>query len=163
MRSAHFYRGKQISVVIGTSAGNDYDFRGRLIARHMGRHIPANLRSSRATCRVPAASMPQTGLRQSHRATAQASHVMTKMMGRSAIGTQGVTSITASSVDRQHHQFAQRHQFVAYERHHQHRTNQDARTRARRAGRNRRRGLRNRAECTGRHQAQDRYRLSGRQ
>ena len=35
-----FYRGKQISLVIGTSAGNDYDFRGRLIARHMGRHIP---------------------------------------------------------------------------------------------------------------------------
>src|SRR5262249_44188352 len=27
-----FYRGKQISMVIGTSAGNDYDFRGRLIA-----------------------------------------------------------------------------------------------------------------------------------
>src|SRR3954471_15438900 len=35
-----FYRGKQLSLVIGTSAGNDYDFRGRLIARHMGRHIP---------------------------------------------------------------------------------------------------------------------------
>src|SRR6266571_7687709 len=37
-----FYHGKQISVVIGTSAGNDYDFRGRLIARHMGRHIPGD-------------------------------------------------------------------------------------------------------------------------
>ena len=37
---ADFYRGKQVSVVIGTSAGNDYDFRARLIARHMGRHIP---------------------------------------------------------------------------------------------------------------------------
>ena len=31
-----FYRGKQISVVIGTSAGNDYDFRGRL---ERGTHI----------------------------------------------------------------------------------------------------------------------------
>ena len=37
---ADFYRGKAISLVIGTSAGNDYDFRGRLIARYMGRYIP---------------------------------------------------------------------------------------------------------------------------
>jgi tripartite-type tricarboxylate transporter receptor subunit TctC len=37
---ADFYRGKQLSLIIGTSAGNDFDFRGRLIARHMGRHIP---------------------------------------------------------------------------------------------------------------------------
>ena len=39
---ADFYRGKQINLAIGTSAGNDYDFRGRLIARHMGKHIPGN-------------------------------------------------------------------------------------------------------------------------
>jgi tripartite-type tricarboxylate transporter receptor subunit TctC len=37
---ADFYRGKTINLVIGTSPGNDYDFRGRLIARHIGRHIP---------------------------------------------------------------------------------------------------------------------------
>jgi tripartite-type tricarboxylate transporter receptor subunit TctC len=37
---ADFYRGKTINLVVGTSPGNDYDFRGRLIARHMGRHIP---------------------------------------------------------------------------------------------------------------------------
>src|SRR4051794_8060509 len=37
---ADFYRGKQINLVIGTSAGNDYDFRGRAIARHIGKHIP---------------------------------------------------------------------------------------------------------------------------
>ena len=35
-----FYRGKTINLIVGTSAGNDYDFRGRLIARHIGRHIP---------------------------------------------------------------------------------------------------------------------------
>jgi tripartite-type tricarboxylate transporter receptor subunit TctC len=39
---ADFYRGKQINLVIGTSSGNDYDYRGRLIARHMGKHIPGN-------------------------------------------------------------------------------------------------------------------------
>src|SRR5437867_9502467 len=37
---ADFYRGKTVNLVVGTSAGNDYDFRGRLIARHMSRHIP---------------------------------------------------------------------------------------------------------------------------
>jgi tripartite-type tricarboxylate transporter receptor subunit TctC len=36
---ADFYRGRTINLVVGTSAGNDYDFRGRLIARHIGRHI----------------------------------------------------------------------------------------------------------------------------
>ncbi len=35
-----FYHGKTINLVVGTSPGNDYDFRGRLIGRHMGRHIP---------------------------------------------------------------------------------------------------------------------------
>src|SRR5260221_10651717 len=37
---ADFYHGKTINLVVGTSPGNDYDFRGRIIARHMGRHIP---------------------------------------------------------------------------------------------------------------------------
>jgi tripartite-type tricarboxylate transporter receptor subunit TctC len=37
---AEFYRGKSISLIIGTSAGNDYDYRGRLVARYMGKYIP---------------------------------------------------------------------------------------------------------------------------
>jgi len=37
---ADFYHGKTINLIVGTSPGNDYDYRGRLIARHMGRHIP---------------------------------------------------------------------------------------------------------------------------
>ncbi len=39
---ADFYKGKQMTLLIGTSAGNDYDFRGRLLSRHMGKHIPGN-------------------------------------------------------------------------------------------------------------------------
>ena len=35
-----FYRGKTISIVIGFSAGGDYDLRARMLARHMDRHIP---------------------------------------------------------------------------------------------------------------------------
>jgi tripartite-type tricarboxylate transporter receptor subunit TctC len=37
---ADFYHGKTISLIVGTSAGNDYDYRGRLIARYIGKHIP---------------------------------------------------------------------------------------------------------------------------
>lgn len=37
-----FYRGKTISMVIGLSAGGDYDLRARLLTRHMPRHIPGN-------------------------------------------------------------------------------------------------------------------------
>lgn len=35
-----FFKGKTINLVIGTSAGNDYDYRGRLLARYLPRHIP---------------------------------------------------------------------------------------------------------------------------
>src|SRR6202030_337869 len=37
---ADFYRGKSLTMVIATSPGGDYDIRARLLARHMGRHIP---------------------------------------------------------------------------------------------------------------------------
>jgi tripartite-type tricarboxylate transporter receptor subunit TctC len=37
-----FYRGKQITIVVGFSAGGGYDLTARLYARHFGRHIPGN-------------------------------------------------------------------------------------------------------------------------
>jgi tripartite-type tricarboxylate transporter receptor subunit TctC len=37
-----FYRGKTVSLYIGFSAGGGYDLYGRVIARHMGRHLPGN-------------------------------------------------------------------------------------------------------------------------
>jgi tripartite-type tricarboxylate transporter receptor subunit TctC len=36
---ADFYKGKTMQMVIATSPGGDYDTRGRLVARHMGKHI----------------------------------------------------------------------------------------------------------------------------
>ena len=39
---ADFYRGRTIDVYIGLSAGGVYDITGRLLARHMGKHIPGN-------------------------------------------------------------------------------------------------------------------------
>src|ERR1700759_491977 len=39
---AAFYRGKQIQYLIGGSPGVSYDLVGRVIAAHMGRHLPGN-------------------------------------------------------------------------------------------------------------------------
>jgi tripartite-type tricarboxylate transporter receptor subunit TctC len=39
---APFYKGKQITIVVGTSAGGGYDTYARLIARHMPKHIAGN-------------------------------------------------------------------------------------------------------------------------
>jgi tripartite-type tricarboxylate transporter receptor subunit TctC len=35
-----FYKGKSVSLIIGYSVGGGYDLYGRLLARHMGKHIP---------------------------------------------------------------------------------------------------------------------------
>jgi tripartite-type tricarboxylate transporter receptor subunit TctC len=37
-----FYRGKTITLAVGTSPGGDYDLRLRMVGRHIGRHIPGN-------------------------------------------------------------------------------------------------------------------------
>ncbi|HVY58136.1 MAG TPA: tripartite tricarboxylate transporter substrate-binding protein [Xanthobacteraceae bacterium] len=37
-----FYKGRNVSVLIGYSAGGGYDSYARVLARHMGKHIPGN-------------------------------------------------------------------------------------------------------------------------
>ena len=37
-----FYRGKTVEIVIGYSVGGGYDIYARMIARHLGKHIPGN-------------------------------------------------------------------------------------------------------------------------
>ena len=39
---ASFYKGKQVSIIVGSSAGGGYDLYGRLLSRHMGKHLPGN-------------------------------------------------------------------------------------------------------------------------
>src|SRR5712691_11772470 len=39
---ADFYRGKTVNVLIGVGGGGEYDLQARLIARHLGKHIPGN-------------------------------------------------------------------------------------------------------------------------
>ena len=49
-----FYKGRTVSVYIGFAAGGTYDLFGRLVARHIGKHIPGNPT-------VVAQSMPGAG------------------------------------------------------------------------------------------------------
>ena len=37
-----FYKGKTISLIVGSNASGGYDGYGRLLSRHMGKHIPGN-------------------------------------------------------------------------------------------------------------------------
>src|SRR5262245_49579417 len=39
---AEFFRGKTITINVASGAGGGYDFFGRALAKHMGRHIPGN-------------------------------------------------------------------------------------------------------------------------
>src|SRR4051794_19183932 len=39
---AQFYKGRQITVVVGSSPGGGYDLYARLMARHIGKYIPGN-------------------------------------------------------------------------------------------------------------------------
>ena len=39
---AEFYKGKTVSLYIGYTVGGGYDLYGRIVARHIGRHIPGN-------------------------------------------------------------------------------------------------------------------------
>jgi tripartite-type tricarboxylate transporter receptor subunit TctC len=36
------YKGKQINIIIGSAAGGGYDAYGRLVARHLSKHVPGN-------------------------------------------------------------------------------------------------------------------------
>src|ERR1700681_4179216 len=39
---ADFYKGRNVDLQIGYSAGGGYDLYARMIARHLGKHIPGN-------------------------------------------------------------------------------------------------------------------------
>jgi tripartite-type tricarboxylate transporter receptor subunit TctC len=39
---ADFYKGRQVNLIVGYGTGGGYDVYGRLLARHLGRHIPGN-------------------------------------------------------------------------------------------------------------------------
>jgi tripartite-type tricarboxylate transporter receptor subunit TctC len=41
-QTAPYFQGKQITIVVGYSTGGTYDASARLVARHLGRHLPGN-------------------------------------------------------------------------------------------------------------------------
>jgi tripartite-type tricarboxylate transporter receptor subunit TctC len=53
-QQADFYKGKNVIVYIGFAPGGGYDYYGRLVARHLGKHIPG-------TPNVVAQNMPGAG------------------------------------------------------------------------------------------------------
>jgi tripartite-type tricarboxylate transporter receptor subunit TctC len=55
-----FYRGRTMTLVVGTSPGGINDISSRLVARHLGHFIPGNPNIIVRTCRAAAASSPQT-------------------------------------------------------------------------------------------------------
>src|SRR3984957_12245893 len=88
---ADFYHGKTLSLIIGTSSGNDYDFRARLLARHLGRHIPGE------PTIIPQNMPGVGGVKAANYLASIAPHdgttlhmIMSNMMSSEAIGAQGV-------------------------------------------------------------------------
>jgi tripartite-type tricarboxylate transporter receptor subunit TctC len=88
---ADFYRGKQVTMVIGTSNGNDYDFRARLVARYIGKHIPGE------PAIIPQNMPGAGGVKAANWLAAIAPRdgttlhmIMTNMMQAQAVGTHGI-------------------------------------------------------------------------
>jgi tripartite-type tricarboxylate transporter receptor subunit TctC len=50
-----FYKGRRITVTVGYGPGGGYDVFARLLARHIGKYIPAIRRLSCRTCPAPEA------------------------------------------------------------------------------------------------------------
>jgi tripartite-type tricarboxylate transporter receptor subunit TctC len=88
---ADFYHGKTLNLIIGTSSGNDYDTRGRLLARHLGHHLPGE------PTIIPQNMPGVGGVKAANYLATIAPHdgttlhmIMSNMMSSEAIGAQGV-------------------------------------------------------------------------
>ena len=88
---ADFYKGKTVSLIIGYSSGGGYDAYARLVARHLGNHIPGNPKvvprnmpgaSSRAAAAHVYSVAPKNG---TVLATADQSLALAQAMGDAAI------------------------------------------------------------------------------
>jgi hypothetical protein len=44
------YKGRTVQVIVGFSAGGGYDLYARVLARHLGKHLPGSPSSCRRTC-----------------------------------------------------------------------------------------------------------------
>ena len=67
---AEFYKGKVVELYIAYSAGGGYDLYARMVARHLGRHIPGNPQVVPKNMEGAAACGSPTGSTSRRRATA---------------------------------------------------------------------------------------------
>ena len=58
--AAEFYKGRRIELVVGSNAGTGYDDYARLLARHIGRHIPGEPQVIVRTWAAPAGARRST-------------------------------------------------------------------------------------------------------
>ena len=152
-------------MIIGVSAGGDYDLRARLVARYMSKHIPGNPKI------VPQNMLGAGGLVAANWLANVAPKDGTAMLAISSNLPVGQArrprrrQIRHPQVQlhRQHHRQPQRHQFLAHDRRHQDRAGHGEGVRGRGDRAQQRLLLLSRgAECVRRHQIQDRVRLSRR-
>ena len=153
-------------MIIATAPGGDYDLRARLVARHIGRHIPGNPaivpRNMPGGVGIQAANYmanvaPQDGT---------SLHAIMQNMSTPSGARRRRRRVRHPQVllDRQHHRYAEHDHLVAYHRHQDDPGRHGARARHRRARHGDGVGLLSEvAERDGRHQVQDRDRLSRRQ
>ena len=88
---ADFYHGKTVSILVGTSAGNDYDLRARLIGKYLAKTLPGQptivVRNMPGAGGITAANnLTQLAPRDGTSLHA----LMSNMMAAQALGTQGV-------------------------------------------------------------------------
>ena len=116
---ADFYRGKTITMAVGTSPGGDYDLRMRMVARYIGRHIPGNPT-------IIATNMPGAGQMLVANWLASVAPkdgtvivaLSQNLPASQATGATGVKyDVAPVQLDRQHDRLSERHQLLAHDGH----------------------------------------------
>jgi hypothetical protein len=88
---ANFYRGKSLTIVVGFAPGGGYDISARIVARHLGRHIPGNptlvVENRPGAGSLVAANLVYKGLRKdgTYVATFNSQMVLQQLLGQPGI------------------------------------------------------------------------------
>jgi tripartite-type tricarboxylate transporter receptor subunit TctC len=92
---ADFYRGKTVTIVVGFAPGGGYDITARMIAKHMGKHIPGNpnviVENRPGAGSLVAANLVYKGLRKdgAYITTFNSQMILQQLLGREGIEFDG--------------------------------------------------------------------------
>jgi tripartite-type tricarboxylate transporter receptor subunit TctC len=95
--AADFYRGKTVTLIVGFAPGGGYDISARLVARHMGKHLPGNpnviVENRPGAGSLVAANLVYKGLRPdgTYIATFNSQMVLQQLLGQQGIEFDGKT------------------------------------------------------------------------